>query len=39
MTQSASIYDDLSVRANLRYFARVQGLRSPMSTGCSSART
>ncbi|WP_081770282.1 ABC transporter ATP-binding protein [Brevibacterium sp. VCM10] len=25
MTQSASIYDDLSVRANLRYFARVQG--------------
>lgn len=25
MTQMASIYDDLSVRANLRYFARVQG--------------
>lgn len=25
MTQSASIYEDLSVRANLRYFARVQG--------------
>ena len=25
MTQAASIYDDLSVRANLRYFARVQG--------------
>lgn len=25
MTQLASIYDDLSVRANLRYFARVQG--------------
>lgn len=25
MTQSASIYDDLSVRANLAYFARVQG--------------
>ncbi|WP_181274351.1 ABC transporter ATP-binding protein [Brevibacterium oceani] len=25
MTQQASIYDDLSVRANLRYFARVQG--------------
>ena len=26
MTQLASIYDDLSVRANLRYFARVQGV-------------
>lgn len=25
MTQQASIYDDLSVRQNLRYFARVQG--------------
>lgn len=25
MTQQASIYDDLTVRANLRYFARVQG--------------
>ncbi|MDN6302784.1 MAG: ABC transporter ATP-binding protein [Brachybacterium sp.] len=25
MTQLASIYDDLSVRQNLRYFARVQG--------------
>jgi ABC-2 type transport system ATP-binding protein len=25
MTQAASIYDDLSVRANLSYFARVQG--------------
>lgn len=25
MTQAASIYEDLSVRANLRYFARVQG--------------
>ncbi|GAA1943540.1 ABC transporter ATP-binding protein [Brevibacterium antiquum] len=25
MTQRASIYDDLSVRQNLRYFARVQG--------------
>lgn len=25
MTQRASIYDDLTVRANLRYFARVQG--------------
>ena len=25
MTQMASIYDDLSVRQNLRYFARVQG--------------
>lgn len=26
MTQLASIYDDLSVRANLTYFARVQGV-------------
>ncbi|WP_193084595.1 ABC transporter ATP-binding protein [Brevibacterium aurantiacum] len=26
MTQLASIYDDLSVRANLAYFARVQGV-------------
>lgn len=26
MTQMASIYDDLSVRANLAYFARVQGV-------------
>lgn len=26
MTQLPSIYDDLSVRANLRYFARVQGV-------------
>lgn len=25
MTQQASIYEDLTVRANLRYFARVQG--------------
>lgn len=25
MTQQASVYDDLSVRQNLRYFARVQG--------------
>ena len=28
MTQSASIYDDLTVRQNLRYFARVQGAPS-----------
>lgn len=25
MTQQASVYDDLSVRQNLRYFARIQG--------------